>query len=185
MRARPLIAAALLLTGFHTGVWAQSGNPSISLSPPSANPRDVGDLVSFILTMDFSAEATLGGGFDVFYDAAILDFNTFVFSNTGTFPRDMAFDSTPVDLAGQVQDIGFGSFSGLSGPFTVGIIVFNAIGPGTANLTLADTAGTSGAFISNDTFDEMTVDYFGNSVTVNPVPLPGALLLMAPGLLAI
>ncbi|NJN48430.1 MAG: hypothetical protein HC808_20405 [Candidatus Competibacteraceae bacterium] len=183
MRNLRIVAIGCLLALFHAGANAAS----ISLSSPSADPIAINGFVAFDITMDFSDEATLGGGFDIIYNGAVLDYVSFTFNALASFPRDPGFDSTISDLAGKVQDIGFGNFAGLSGPYTIGTIIFQGIGAGTSGLTLGNTTGASGPFISNVTFEAMTVDYAGGSVTVEAavVPLPAALLLAAPVLLTL
>jgi hypothetical protein len=174
-------AAVLLLMGtLSTG----AGAASISLAPASATAI-AGDSVAFALDMDFSDEATFGGGIDFFYDDGLLEFQSFI-RNPGL--GDEAFARREPDvLPGELNGLSFGHGSGIGGPGLVGTLTFKALAPGLAAITLAENQGgpgNPGPFVSTITFVRQDVTFSGATVTISAVPLPAALpLLLGPGLL--
>lgn len=158
---------------------AAAQSASISLTPANQNVA-LGDAVTVQLTMDFSEDATLGGGVDVFYDASILQFVSFVFD--AGLGGDPSFERNPDELAGELNGIGFGHFEGLSGPSLVGTFTFNTLKTGVVNFLLSANDFPAGDFISATTFEAQTVSFSGTTVNVSVVPLPAAAWLLMSGL---
>lgn len=167
--------AALALSLF----CAAAQSASISLTPVNQNVA-LGGSVSLQLTMDFSDDATLGGGLDLFYDDSILQFVSFTFDPG--LGDDPDFRRLPDALTGELDALAFGNFAGLSGPSLVGTFLFNTLTSGTVNFTLAQNDTVAGGFFSANTYDAQTVTLNGASVNVSAVPLPGAGWLLVSGM---
>ena len=140
--------------------------------------------------MDFTDDPTLGGGTDIAFDSSILgDDWTFTFDTTFLTlvdnPTDppSGFTQLPTSVeSGVVNNLMFGTFSGVGGNNLVGTLMFNIIGEGTTALTMTQNV-IAGPFVSSTTFGAQAVDYLNTSVTtVAPVPLPAAAWLMLSGL---
>jgi hypothetical protein len=148
--------------------------------------------------MAFS-EATLGGAFDLCYDPTQLEFVSFSFDDFFyNNVSDPAFDHAPdncftdgAPFGGcsvgdpELNAIGFGNFDGISGSYLVGTIVFQAVGAGSSDLTMAVNDAPFEGFFSAETGLPMDVLYNSAKVDINPVPVPAAawLLMTALGLL--
>lgn len=137
----------------------------------------VGDLMAFDIVMDFTDDPTVGGWYDVYYTPDTLRFEAWELVPFG----DRSFSGAPYFLDGLLQDAGFGSFDGLTGPATVARVSFTFLGGPIATMNLF--AGHL-PFIRPDfvTANE-NVDYGGATIRT---PLPGAawFLLSAVGALS-
>ncbi|MEM6640000.1 MAG: VPLPA-CTERM sorting domain-containing protein [Pseudomonadota bacterium] len=183
MTIKKLIGAAAL-----TGVMATANAASLSLVYTGDNEVDTdgailalaGDSLTFDLIMDFSGdgEATLGGGFDVNFDAMGLEFAEYVSAGLG----EQSFGRDPILEDGRLFNGAFGAFGGLTGPDLVATITFTVIGDaGDYQLGPSTTTGDSGPFVSADTFLPQTPpDAIG--ATVRVVPVPAAVWFMLSGL---
>lgn len=169
------VIVALLLS-------SQSHGVSISLSP-IANTVDLPDQIVIDINMDFASDPTLGGGFDVFFDPALVSFVSYVLDPT--LGSDPDFSRDPDPLTGKLEGIAFGNFNGISGPSRVGTLTFDTIAAGTASFSAADTTDPlkGGEFISEETFQAQVVDYVGADVTV--VPLPAGIWLFGSGIIGL
>lgn len=158
---------------------------SISLNPHSTTVN-VGSNFSVDLVMDFSDEATLGGGIDINYNGSMTDFVSFTYDSTFLTMTDPSFTCpgagacTPIDQPNSVSNIAFGNFMGIGGLFTIGTLEFTALDAGDIFLSTAETTGAGGLFVSASTFGAMDVVFNGTSVTA--VPLPAAAWLFLTGL---
>jgi hypothetical protein len=180
---KPVLLAGLLITG---GSNAQAA--SISLNPLTSNVQ-VGSSFSVELLMDFSDEATLGGGLDVLYDSSFAMFNSFSFDSSFLPLTDPAFTCPgagacpPINTLNSVANIAFGNFSGIGGIFTVGTLDFTAVAAGNIVLSTAETTGAAGPFVSALTYEQMAVTFNGTSITaVSAVPVPAAAWLFISGM---
>lgn len=138
------------------------------------------------LMMDFTGEATVGGGMDIFFDPTALSFSTFAFGST-TLVLDPGLSRSPDLLPGKLEGLGFGNFGGIEGPGVIGTLTFQAIAVGSSSLTLASDQLIVGDFISRSTFASQVVDFGSANVNVqlSAVPVPAAAWLFGSGLIAL
>jgi hypothetical protein len=143
-------------------------------------------------------EATVGGAFDLFYDATTLEFVSFTFDDDffnnvadpafAHFPDHCFVDGAPFGGCevgdGELNAIGFGSFDGIVGDYLVGTFIFEALAPGTSALTMAVNDAPFEGFFSAETGLEMFLTYNGAEVVVTPIPAAVWLFGAALGLLA-
>lgn len=153
---------------------------TVSLVPTTPiNGLAVGDIVSFDIVMDFSDDPVFGGGFDVVYDPSVLQLDAFV-RNPLIGDPDLSFD--PVVSQGLLDDWTVNDLGGLPVIGLLGDVTFSILTtlPTTVALTDARDQGAQLPFdlfwVSTDFSSEVFVDY--NSVTVNAIPLPGAVWLL-------
>jgi len=172
IKALALMMGIALLTALPN---VQASGVIFFSSPPQQ--ADLGDLVTLQLSMDFTEEATLGGGVDIFYDSSILQFMSFTID--AGLGDDPGFRRAPDNSTGELNGLAFGNFGGLSGPSVVGELKFTTIG--LSDLTFVTLAETDdplvGAFTSSSTFGPQDVDFTDTaSITVvaTVVPLPAA-----------
>lgn len=121
--------------------------------------------VALDLEIDFS-ELTVGGGIEVTYDAARLEFVSFSFSEDPNFGLTGPVDGDPT----QPLEIGAGWFVaeppfGVSGLHTIGTFLFRAIGNGSAAVSTAESSITPGPYFSASSSTPLVVSY--NSATIN------------------
>lgn len=166
------ILALYMMTG-------QAQAATVSLTPQSPSVA-LGDQVILQLNMDFGSDDTLGGGFDVFYNHSLISFTSFTF-NSG-WGDDPGYHRQPDLELDKLNGIAFGNFGGIGGAHMVGTFVFNTLGAGPANFTLAENDAPTGGFFSARTFGPQAVTYSGASVNVTSVPLPAAGWLLLSGL---
>src|SRR5262245_15728234 len=114
--------------------------PNITLSPATQDVGVNGTLTVDVL-MDFTQEATLGGGIDTTFDPAVLTFVSFVFDPA--LGDDPAFRHQPtLQSPGVLDALAFGHFDGLTGPSRVGTFTFSVKNvPGLTPITVAADAG--------------------------------------------
>ena len=173
--------ALLFNAGVSHAATVSFGNASVTAG--------VNDIITIDLLMDFTDDATLGGGTDIFFNDAVLSFQSFDFSST-TLVLDPAFSRLPdADvLAGKLEGMAFGNFGGLSGPGVIGTLTFQAIAVGDSALTMAVTteALKGGDFISDNTFGPQVVSFGSANVSVvSAVPIPAAAWLFGSGLIGL
>ena len=134
--------------------------------------------------MDFSTDATLGGGYDVVFNEAAFDFVSWTSGGVG----DPQFERFPDVLTGLLEGAGVADFSGIGGPEMMAIATFTltdiaALGS-LLPLTTAATSGDAGPWQSAVLFICcQDVEYSGLEFAV--VPLPTASWLLAGGLLTL
>jgi hypothetical protein len=137
---------------------------SIWLTPASQTPSPGETIVDVEVWFDFSAEPTLGGGFDITYDTTRLTFVSWNPEAVG----DPAFTRAPDISPGLLSGIGAGDFNtGLTGPGLWGRLEFELTNPGTAQVNVMDTASIAGPFVSLVTFTVMTVTYTGAEIIID------------------
>ncbi|MEM9387837.1 MAG: hypothetical protein AAGA68_22480 [Pseudomonadota bacterium] len=148
----------------------------------------VGEQFTITLAMDFTDEATLGGGVDVLWDPQLLELVSWdpIAFGDPDFGRVGDIDA----VAGFVDGFAFGDFNGLEGPADVATITFVAFAAGSTSVMPRgdDTVGgmLAGCFVSAVTFQCQSVSFGDASVVISDgavVPLPSAawLLLSALG----
>lgn len=170
----PLVAVLVM-----TAIGSTANANVISLTT-AAQSATVGDTISFDVTMDF-IDDTVGGGFDVFYDASILSLVSFEFDAGFLGPvADPDFTFPPVLSPGELNGIAFGSFDGITGNHLIGTLTFETIAGGVAILMMNTNVAPWGAFFSATDASELVVVYGPGKVHV--VPIPAAAWLFASGL---
>lgn len=160
---------------------------SIRLEPAAPIEIEVGDNVSLNLLMDFTGDATLGGGIDFHFDSDVLEFVEF--TPNPSFPHDTAFLRQPDRRAGGVlNSLAFGNFAGISAG-QVGVLTFKGAAPGTSPVDPfmdgrpGDSDSVAGPFFSAVTFSQQDVEFTGAVITVVPEPEAWALLVAGLGLI--
>lgn len=183
----PLLTALALTTIVSTA----SANV-ISFGTP-AQEVGVGATVTFDINMDF-INSTVGGAFDVFYDANVLAYVSFEFNATflatvadpdfAIMPDNCFSDGSAISGCSvgdaELNGIGFGHFDGLSGQHTIGTLTFTALQIGVAAITMANNDSPWEGFFSADDATELLVLY--GPAKVHVVPVPAAVWLMISGL---
>lgn len=156
---------------------------TVSFSDTSVT-ANVGDMITLDVVMDFTDDATLGGGTDIFYDASVLSFQSFDFGTT-TLALDPGFSRSPDVLTNELEGLAFGNFNGLSGPGVVGTLTFKAEAVGDIVLSMAVTSEAlkGGEFISATTYGPQLVTF--GTADVSIVPVPAAVWLFGSGLLGL
>lgn len=180
-----------LFVGAMTGAafYAMSGiagAATITLMPATQTVTQ-GDPVTITAHMDFTGEATLGGGFDVFFDPSVLSFVSHTYNAS---LGDPLLRRNPDILTGEINGLSFGDFGGPTGPALVVTLVFNTLSATSTLVSLnvngadgPDGAGEPGGFLSAIApFGPQAVSFTGAAVNITPVPLPAAGWLMLGGL---
>lgn len=175
MKKLTRLVSALALCGM--AGMAQSA--SVSLTPVSQSVA-LGDSVSFMVNVDFSDTATIGGRFQLGYDASILSFTSFTYDTLFTSGLTTY---TPTLSSGLINDLGFAGL--VSGSGTLGTVTFSTVDTGSASLASAEYSNPTYRFRNSTGSSFITVDYGGATAQVSAVPVPAALWLMASGLSAL
>lgn len=177
---RTLMTTCLLSASF------AAHGATLSLSP-SAQTAVVGDAITLTVSGEFGAAGTLGGGFDIFYDSTLLQFVSFEFA--ASLMDDPAFRRDPDLLAGELNGIAFGEFDGYTGNVLIGEVTFLALDIGIVDISMLANEGgppdNPGPFV--DILGNVITDLqtTGAQLTLQPVPLPGAVWLLLGGLLTL
>lgn len=146
----------------------------------------LGDTFTVSILADFTDDATLGGGLDVFFDDSVLSFQSWSFDTT-TFILDPSFNRSPDLLSSELEGIAFGNFGGINTSGVLGTLTFEAINSGNSLLSMAVTSDPlkGGDFYSAISFGPQIVNFDTANVSVSAVPLPAAVWLFGAGLLGL
>lgn len=198
-KAIALASAAALMAGWMGA--AQAG--TVTLTPDNATIQ-VGQTVTFTYTMDFQNDPTFGGGTDFWYDSNVLEFVGWTF-NPNLNSDDTSLRSAPVDcltnpnatngcndadFAGaQLNGMGWGNGNGngMTGPETIGELVFLAVGPSVGATTVFmsvnddGNVGDPGPFVAAPGGTTLN-DVMFNHGSVTVVPVPAAVWMLLSGL---
>ncbi|MEM9057831.1 MAG: thrombospondin type 3 repeat-containing protein, partial [Pseudomonadota bacterium] len=156
---------------------AAGGEARIVLQPTEVAAQ-VGDRFTLDVILDFSGVTTIGGGFDIAYDSAMLDVVMWTPAPVG----DPAFQRLPDDLDGLLAGISVGDFDvGITGVQTLGTLEFERIAAGMTAVLPLDTETVAGPFVDFDTFEVLSVLYSGSDVTDEPTQNP--VIVVEPGAL--
>lgn len=171
-----------------SGIPALSSAATVSLIPTSpVENLDVADIVSFKIEIDFTAEGgTLGGGFDVSWDPASLQLESY----TSTVILGDPFFGRPPDASpGLLGSWGVGDFDGLDTGL-LGSLSFSLLpGAGLSSfIALGPTTGIAGPWVSAVDFITL-IDPAYNQVEVTRVasviPVPAAFWLFGTALVGV
>ena len=182
------IVGAVCLAG------ASSANAASTVSLSTATPSvTVGSQITFDINIDFTGNPILGGGLDVFYtgftDANQLTFQSY--TPATNFGLDPAFGRAPDPQSTKLNGIGFTAadvglptFTGLTGPGSIGTISFLANVAGDYSLNLGINTVDVGGFydINNQPLAGVFLTPISFKVTATPVPLPASFLLFLSGI---
>ena len=158
-----------------------------SLSLIASTPTvTAGSQATFELWMDFTGDATLGGGVDVIFENFIIGNQLNFSSYTPEILGDTSLINVPIVNANgkSLDGITFGDFNnGLEGPAWVGTLVFDTLVDGNYTFSLIDNVDAGGFFSLSGT--PQAPAYTPASLTVTPsaVPLPTTAWLMLSGLI--
>ncbi len=168
------VLGALALLGFGT----MANAATVSLTPSGDLLVLPGDVLTFQIDIDFTAEGgTLGGGFDLTYDASQLQLVEFQSAGLG----DPAFGRDPDVTPGLLESWGVGDFAGIQAG-TVGTVTFEVLaGATTSVVQLGPTMGIAGPWVSAVDFVTIIEPDYG-SATVTAIPVPAAVWFMLSGL---
>lgn len=181
-RATRIISAFLLFLG------AASANAllavpvaNISLLPASQDVAVGDSLVLQIFGEYFGPARLLSGAVNLRFDPVAVSI-TGVAVTAGL--GDIASSNGTIDnLSGNVLEIGFTSFSGVTGSFLLATVNVSVLGAGTTQLTLSDANSAvftwTNSNVAVDPFGEAVLPQFSNAaidVSAVPLPLPVALL---------
>lgn len=180
---KKLAAATVLLIA-----WGPASALSIFVTDPGPGVYMPGDTVLLEVSFDFTAEPTLGGGLDFFWDSTALNGVSWTPSGIG----DPLLQIDPVFGPGEAIGAGFGDFAGLSdGPIGILELVVDAGAvAGLYDIFSAETVlGAAGPFVSDVTFQPYLpgqIDFGFATIEIvrdpQPVPMPATALLMMAGL---
>ena len=186
-----LAATAVLMS-------AISSAQAVSLTLMSSTPSvAVGETIELQVLMDFSDDATVGGGFDIIFDPGLVSYVSGSYLTDGALGSDPSFtrDDNPTVtdptkrvevLSDKLAGAAFGNFGGLSGPAVVGSLSFIANAGGDAVFSLgASTSASIGGFFSAVSFSEQFPVFTGTTVSVSAVPVPAAVWLFGSGLVGL
>lgn len=131
--------------------------------------------------MDFSADPTIGGGYDVVFDDEAFDFVTWTSAGLG----DPQFERTPDSLPGLLEYAAVGDLDVLTGPNLMATVAFTltdatALAFG-STISPTATADPGGAWVAAANLILIDPNYSG----VTFVPLPAAVWLLASGVLGL
>lgn len=167
-----------------------AGAASLSFIPESSpNGLSTGDEITLQVWLDFSdvlddegnVVGTIGGGWNIYFDAEVLELVNLEYIPIGNpsfgRPPDI-YDSLP----GFLDSWGVGDFEGIIGPIMAGSLTFEVISEDAFETIVefgVTGSITGGIFINaSDFLSIIDTDY--GSITLRSVPLPaGALLLLS------
>jgi hypothetical protein len=144
MRSRArIVCITVVVAGWSLAARAASAAPTVSLSPAPANVQ-LGQSTTVSLSGSSFTQTTEGGGVSLHFDPTRVHVtNVTIDTTTWEFFTSVgAIDNTN----GVVNNIVFASFAGRSGNFPIATITFQAVGVGTAALSL--TESTTNPFAS-------------------------------------
>jgi hypothetical protein len=167
-RSKIAVLAVVLSTAtLAIDLQAASISFGVNGSPTTSVSVEVGNSVTIDVFADFSAEATLGGSFDIVTSDALLTYQNTSFS-TATTMQDPDLNRAPDIKNNKLEGFAFGGFDGVGTYGVVGSVTFTAASLGNFIVTAAnsDCPSCGGDFISDQTFSSMAVTFDSIDVTV-------------------
>ena len=154
-----------LITGFIAAIClAGTAHAQLSVTlirNPDLPAAEVGELITIEALADFTSEATLGGGINVFF-SDLTPYDSINPSNVG----DPAFYRLPDIMPNVLNGWAAGDFSCLPSAFTMGSVSFTAIASGNAQFNASDNIDPAGLWVGCNTFAPQIVNYTGASVAI-------------------
>lgn len=148
---------------------------------PAAIAINVGDTFSLTLKGQDFVTGLDGGSFDLFFNTAVLQADSVtVDSSTWNF---IATPGSIDNINGKIEYTDFAQIGSntINTLFNFATFSFTAIGSGDSAISLA--VNSAGPFSSNAI--EISPNFSAPTVTVQPVPVPGAILLFGTGLISL
>ncbi len=185
-----LILGALLLVA-SMGSSAAQALPFVNIRIIS-NHADafVGDDLLLSIFGDYSGPATLlSGGLTLVFDPAVVSIAS-VTVPLGSISDIAKSDGTIDNFAGNVSEVGFASFGGVSGQFLIATVDLRVLGVGTTHFLLSDADSAVFPWVNSD-FDAglfggtVVPQFSGTSINVSAVPLPLPVAMMGSALLGL
>ena len=168
-RAR-LVTALLLVALMLCASTLASAQNIVRLSPTTQAVATSDPTLSIDLEIDF-AQATVGGGVEITYDAARLKFDAFTFSGDPNF--GLMGPAPGETLQPLVVGFGWLSFNppfGVTGFHTIGTLTFVPLAEGQAIVQTGPSLISPGQFFGPDTPSPLASDFEAASVHVVPEP---------------
>jgi hypothetical protein len=122
---------------------------------------------------------TQGGGFNISYDASILNINTVIIDETNTWTFYNNTGSID-NITGVLNEVIVSDFPGIDGDFIVASVEFLAVGVGNSDLYLSDSLTNPWASDGN-----VINNFLNNNSLVQVVPIPTSFILFGFGLLGL
>ncbi|WP_239058978.1 PEP-CTERM sorting domain-containing protein [Colwellia sp. Arc7-D] len=177
-----VLVLALLMSPFA----AQAGFITLSPTTIVTNLND-GDFITMDILIDFTAEPTIGGGFDIVFDPLALGFQNLLIPPFA----DPLFFRPPDLFPGLLSGWAFGDFNGLTGSAVLGSITFQVLSTMGASTSVStqENLFPVGPFVSAVTFRPMPVTF--NSIDLTrasappTVPEPSTLAIFALGIMGL
>lgn len=178
-RKQPKIAAlAAVLSAATLAVDLQAASIGfgVSGSPTTTVNVVVGNSVTIDVFADFTAEATVGGSFDIATNDALLTYQNTSFA-TATTLQDPDLNRAPDVKSNELEGFAFGGIDGVGTFGVVGSVTFTAASLGSFTVTAAnsDCLSCGGDFISDQTFSSMAVTFDSIEVTVTGTAVMGCI----------
>ncbi len=181
-----ILGAGACLALFTSIVRAATVDVSII---PTGTEITLGDIFQVTVSGSYTGPAPLaGGGFNLHFDPATLRVNE-VYVNPAV--GDFVAEPGVIDnSAGRVDVVGFASFFGVAGSFSIATATLEAIGVGVSDLVLTDSGDpvfvwTNYDYSVSPAGDTVDPTFFGGSVTVVPTPIPAAAPLLVSALIGL
>jgi hypothetical protein len=166
----------LLIASF-TSVIQTAGAATLQIEPMNSTAY-IGDTITIdIVGTEFPE--TQGGGFNLYYDANILNVSNVTIdgSSTWNFVNDVG---TIDNVNGELNNVNVSHFPGITDNFTVATIEMIAVGAGTSTLNLTESILNPWAS-NGDTINPTLL----NDATLQVVPIPAAAWLFGSALLGL
>jgi len=161
------LAVALSTAMLALDLQAASISFGVSGSPTASVNVVVGSSITLDVFADFSAEATLGGSFDIVTNDALLTYQNTNFETVTTL-QDPELNRAPDVKSNKLEGFAFGGIDGVGTYGVVGSMTFiaDSLGAFTVTAVNSDCQSCGGDFISDQTFSSMAVTFDSIEVTV-------------------
>ena len=178
------LGVTLFAVGAHAATFSVVYTGGNNVDPDGAIIAQAGDILTFDVILDFAPRVTVGGSFNITWDASAFALQGFDFSQFG----DPALNRPPEVTEDGLLDTFIGDFAGFdfANIGSMSFVFAPPEGAGTDDIfsiAPSATTGPAGGWIDAFIGPPIEPEYIG--VNVRVVPVPAALWLMVSGLLAI